>query len=42
MKFNESFKIYPRPDSEYQKKESLDFDMARANCYKARPTGNVV
>lgn len=42
MKFNESFKVYPRPDTEYKKKSSLDFDMSRGNLYRTRPTGNVV
>jgi hypothetical protein len=42
MLANVSFKVYPRPDEEFKKKQSLDFDMARGNCYKKRPVGDVV
>lgn len=42
MKPFASFKIYPRPDKEYQKKTSLDFQRTLGNLYGQRPTGNFV
>ena len=42
MKPNYSLKVYPRVDSEYKKKDSLDFQRTRGNVYKKRPTGNAV
>ena len=32
-----SLKIYPRPDSEYKKKQSLDFQTVRSNIYDEKP-----
>lgn len=42
MQANKSFKIYPRLDQEFKKKDSSDFDLARGNLYKNRPTHNMV
>ena len=39
MHANYSFKQYPRPDTEFKTKCSYDFDMARSNVYRMRPTG---
>lgn len=42
MKAGKSFKIYPRPDHEYEHKTSLDFDLNKCNLYAKRPTGDGV
>lgn len=42
MRPDKSFKIYPRLDSEFKKKHSLDFQRVQGNLYKKRPTGNRV
>jgi H+/Cl- antiporter ClcA len=42
MKPFASFKIYPRPDKEYLKKQSLDCQRVLGNLYGQRPTGNYV
>jgi hypothetical protein len=42
MKPVQSFRIYPRPDVEYKKKSSLDFQRVLGNLYGQRPTGNIV
>ena len=42
MKPFASLKIYPRPDSEYKSKSSLDFQRVLGNLYGQRPTGSVV
>eukprot|EP00347_Sterkiella_histriomuscorum_P015757 403355796 len=42
MRADHSLKIYPRPDQEYKKKTSLDFQKVWGNVYKMRPTGNIV
>lgn len=42
MKPVQSFRIYPRPDVEYKKKSSLDFQRVMGNLYGLRPTGNLV
>ena len=42
MRPDHSLKIYPRPDQEYKKKVSLDFQRTWGNLYKLRPTGNIV
>lgn len=42
MRADHSLKIYPRPDQEYKKKVSLDFQRIWGNVYKLRPTGNIV
>ena len=42
MRPDRSFRIYPRPDSEFKKKDSLDFQRVNGNLYGKRPVGNVV
>ena len=42
MKPVQSFKIYPRPDVEFKKKSSLDFQRVTGNLYGQRKTGNIV
>lgn len=42
MKPNYSLKVYPRLDSEFKKKDSLDFQRTLGNIYKQRPTDNKV
>jgi hypothetical protein len=42
MLADKSMKIYPRPDQEYKKKASLDFQRVWGNVYKHRPTGDIV
>ena len=42
MKPNNSDKVYPRKDSEYKKKDSLDFQRTMGNVYKKRPTGYAI
>ena len=37
-----TFMVYPRPDQEYKKKESLDFQMERSAKYLERPTGQLL
>lgn len=39
---NKSFRIYPRIDKDFKKKNSLDFDIARSNVYKQKPKGTNV
>lgn len=40
MRPNSSLKVYPRLDTEFKKKDSLDFQRTQGNVYKQRPTGN--
>ncbi|CDW84851.1 h(+) cl(-) exchange transporter 7-like [Stylonychia lemnae] len=42
MRADHSMKIYPRPDQEFKKKTSLDFQRVWGNIYKLRPTGSFV
>jgi H+/Cl- antiporter ClcA len=37
-----TFKIYPRPDQDYKKRESLDFQMQKSAIYKTRPEGKLI
>ncbi|CDW75014.1 UNKNOWN [Stylonychia lemnae] len=34
--------IYPRPDQEFKKRESLDFQLQRSAIYKTRPHGKLI
>jgi H+/Cl- antiporter ClcA len=40
MRPDRSFRIYPRPDHEFKKKDSLDIQRVTGNLYGKRPTGN--
>jgi H+/Cl- antiporter ClcA len=42
MKPFASLRIYPRPDTEYKSKSSLDFQRIHGNLYSQRPTGSYV
>lgn len=42
MRADHSLKIYPRPDQEYKKKSSLDFQRVFGNIFKQRPTDSFV
>lgn len=42
MRPDKSFRIYPRPDNEFKKKESLDFQRVTGKLYGKRPTGNKI
>ncbi|CDW77635.1 chloride channel protein 7 [Stylonychia lemnae] len=42
MRPDKSFRIYPRPDQDYKKKDSLDIQKVTGKLYGKRPTGNKV
>ena len=37
-----TFKVYPRPDQEYKKKDSIDFQMQKSAIYQTRPNSTYV
>lgn len=42
MKPFQSLRIYPRPDTEFRQRSSLDFQRVHGNLYSRRPTGGYV
>jgi H+/Cl- antiporter ClcA len=37
-----SMKVYPRPDTEFKKKDSLDFHTQKSAIYETRPHNNLI
>lgn len=37
-----TFNVYPRPDQEYKKKDSIDYQMQRSAIYKTRPESSMI